>query len=88
MPDLSKSVQVVKGAVDNLVQVGQETCSTSTDDALRADMPQALERVTHASTLLIDAAQLLKCEPGSMQGRKMLIEGARCKCLGEKSLST
>lgn len=88
MPDLSKSVQVVKGAVDNLVQVGQETCSTSTDDALRADMPQALERVTHASTLLIDAAQLLKCEPSSMQGRKMLIEGARCKCLDEKKTSS
>lgn len=79
MPDLSKSVQVVKSAVDNLVKVGHETCSTSTDDLVRADMPQALERVNHASTLLIDAAHILKYESSSIKGRQMLIQGARCK---------
>jgi vinculin len=79
MPDLSKSVQVVKFAVDNLVKVGHETCSTSTDDLLRADMPQALERVNQASTLLIDAAHMLKHDPCSTKGRQMLIEGARCE---------
>ena len=79
MPDLSKSVQVVKNAVDNLVDVGNETCSTSTDDHLRAEMSHAVERVNYASKLLIDAAQILKNEPSSVRGRKMLIEGARCK---------
>ena len=79
MPDLSHPVQVVKGAVDNLVKVGHETCSTSTDDLLRADMPRALERVNQASALLIDAAYILKSEPCSIKGRHMLIEGARCK---------
>jgi vinculin len=79
MPDLSKSVQVVKSAVDNLVKVGHETCSTSTDDLLRTDMPQALERVNQASTLLIDAAHILKSESCSIKGRQMLIQGARCK---------
>ncbi len=79
MPDLSKSVQVVKTAVDNLVKVGHETCSTSNDDLLRTDMPQALERVNHASTLLIDAAHILKSESSSTKGQQMLIQGARCK---------
>jgi vinculin len=84
MPDLSKSVQVVKSAVDNLVKVGHETCSTSTDDLLRADMPQALERVNQASTLLIDAAHILKNESCSIKGRQMLIQGARCKIFSRK----
>jgi hypothetical protein len=79
MPDLSKSVQVVKAAVDNLVKVSHETCSTSLDDLLRTDMPQALERVNQASTLLIDAAHILKQESSSIKGRQMLIQGARCK---------
>lgn len=79
LPDLSKSVQVVKSAVDNLVKVGHETCSTSIDDLLRDDMPQALERVNHASTLLIDAAHILKSESSSIKGRQMLIQGARCR---------
>ena len=78
MPDLSKPVQVVKSAVDNLVKVGHETCSTSTDDLLRDEMPHALERGNHASTLLINAAHILKHEPNSIKGRQMLIEGARC----------
>jgi len=42
-------------------------------------MPQALERVNHASTLLIDAAHILKYESCSIKGRQMLIQGARCK---------
>ncbi len=79
MPDLSKSVQVVKSAVDNLVKVGNETCSISHDDLLRTDMPHALERVNQASTLLIDAAHILKHESSSIKGRQMLIQGARCK---------
>lgn len=78
MPDLSKSVQVVQQAIENLVKVGHETCSTSVDDRLRADMPKSLERVDLASRLLINAAHLLKYEPDSIKGRKMLIEGARC----------
>lgn len=81
MPDLSKSVQIVQNAVGNLVDVGHETCSNSTDDRLRADMPRALDRVNQASKLLIDAAHLLKYESHSIKGRKMLIEGARCRCL-------
>lgn len=44
-------------------------------------MPQALERVNQASTLLIDAAHILKYEPSSVQGRQMLIQGARCKTI-------
>ncbi|UJR37879.1 hypothetical protein I4U23_030569 [Adineta vaga] len=78
MPDLSKPVQVVKLAVDNLVKIGHETCSTTSDDLLRDEMPNALERVNHASTLLMNAAQMLKHEPNSVKGRQMLIEGARC----------
>lgn len=42
-------------------------------------MPRALERVNQASTLLIDAAHILKCESSSIKGRQMLIQGARCK---------
>ncbi|CAF1061492.1 unnamed protein product [Adineta ricciae] len=86
MPDLSKPVQVVKSAVDNLVKVGHETCSTSTDDLLRDEMPHALERVNHASTLLINAAHILKHEPNSIKGRQMLIEGARCILHGISAL--
>ncbi|CAF1409619.1 unnamed protein product [Adineta steineri] len=86
MPDLSKHVQVVKLAVDNLIQVGHETCSTSTDDLLRVDMPQAFQRVNQASTLLINAAQILKHEPCSTKGRQMLIEGARCILQGISAL--
>lgn len=67
--------------MDNLVQVGHETCSTNNDDLLRVDMPRALERVNQASTLLIDAAHLLKCESSSVKGRQMLIQGARCKTI-------
>lgn len=78
IPDLCKPVQGVKLAVDNLIRVGQETCATTTDDRLRADMPHALERVNHASASLINAAQTLKHEPCSSRGRQMLIEGARC----------
>ena len=79
LPDLSKSVQVVQNAVGNLVEVGEETCANSIDDRLRVEMPQALERVNQASNLLLDAARLLKYESDSIRGRKMLIEGARCK---------
>ena len=85
MPDLSKSVQVVKSAVDNLVKVGHETCSTSNDDLLRMDMPQALERVNQASTMLIDAAHILKSESSSTNGQQMLIQGARCTSYGNRT---
>lgn len=78
MSDLSKPVKVVKSAVDNLVRIAHETSSTSTDDHLRTDMPHALERVNCASKLLIDAAEILKNQPSSIRGRKMLIDGARC----------
>ncbi|CAF0992993.1 unnamed protein product [Rotaria sp. Silwood1] len=86
IPDLSKPVQIVKSAVDNLVKVIHETCLTSTDDLLRSDMPQALARVNKASTLLIDAAHILKYEPCSIKGRQMLIEGARCILQGISAL--
>ncbi|CAF2517305.1 unnamed protein product [Rotaria sp. Silwood2] len=86
IPDLSKPVQIVKSAVDNLVKVSHETCLTSTDDLLRTDMPQALARVNKASTLLIDAAHILKYEPCSIKGRQMLIEGARCILQGISAL--
>ncbi|CAF0725168.1 unnamed protein product [Rotaria sordida] len=86
IPDLSKSVQIVKSAVDNLVKVGHETCLTSTDDLLRTDIPEALVRINKASTLLIDAAHILKHEPYSIKGRQMLIEGARCILQGISAL--
>ncbi|CAF1551499.1 unnamed protein product, partial [Didymodactylos carnosus] len=77
MPDLSRPVQAVKIAVDNLIKVGNETCSVSNDDLLRKDLPVALRRVEQSSMFLIDAASLLKQDPYSVEGRKMLIEGAR-----------
>ncbi|CAF4343393.1 unnamed protein product, partial [Rotaria socialis] len=86
MPDLSKPVQIVKSAVDNLVKVGHETCSTSTDDLLQNEMPQVLVRVNQASALLIDAAHMFKYEPCSIKGRQMLIEGARYILQGVSAL--
>lgn len=44
-------------------------------------MPRALERVNQASALLLDAARILKYESSSVQGRQMLIQGARCKTI-------
>ena len=47
-------------------------------------MPQALERVNYASTLLFDAAHLLKNESDSVKGRQMLIQGARCEFVEQR----
>ena len=77
MPDLSRPVETVSRAVENLVKVGKETIDKSEDEILRADMPQSLQRVERASKLLEEAARVLRLEPHSQRARSLLIEGSR-----------
>ncbi|XP_067124488.1 vinculin-like isoform X4 [Centruroides vittatus] len=77
MPDLSRPVLAVSKAVTNLVKVGRETINSSDDQALRQDMPSALQRVEKASKLLEEASTLLSSDPYSQPARKKLIDGAR-----------
>lgn len=77
MPDLSRPVLAVSKAVTNLVKVGRETINSSDDQALRQDMPAALQRVEKASKLLEEASTLLSSDPYSQPARKKLIDGAR-----------
>jgi len=86
MPDLSKPVEAVSRAVENLTRVGKETISKSEDDILRAEMPTALQRVDRASKLLEEAAFMLKGDPYSQQARNLLIEGSRGILQGTSSL--
>lgn len=86
MPDLSKPVQAVSRAVENLTKVGKDTISKSDDEILRADMPNSLHRVDRASKLLEDAAAMLKDDPYSQQARHLLLEGSRGILQGTSSL--
>lgn len=86
MPDLSKPVQAVSRAVENLAKVGKETINKSEDEILRADLPTALNRVERASSLLEEAAMMLRTDPYSQQARQLLIEGSRGILQGTSSL--
>lgn len=86
MPDLSKPVEAVSRAVENLVKVGKETINKSDDQILRADMPNSLQRVERAARLLEEAAYMLKRDPYSQQARQLLIEGSRGILQGTSSL--
>lgn len=86
MPDLSRPVEAVSRAVENLAKVGKETINKSEDEILRADMPNALHRVERASSLLEEAAMMLKQDPYSQQARQLLIEGSRGILQGTSSL--
>jgi len=86
MPDLSKPVQAVSRAVENLTKVGKDTINKSDDEILRADMPNSLHRVERASKLLEEAADMLKDDPYSQQARHLLIEGSRGILQGTSSL--
>ncbi|ESN97209.1 hypothetical protein HELRODRAFT_187353 [Helobdella robusta] len=77
MPDLTRPVQVVKMAVDNLIKVGYETINNSEDEILKQDMPPSLTRVEESCMLLVAAAEMLKDDPLSPAARKKLIEGSR-----------
>lgn len=86
MPDLSKPVQAVSRAVENLVKIGRDTINKSEDEILRADMPQSLHRIDRASKLLEEAAIMLKNDPYSQQARHLLLEGSRGILQGTSSL--
>lgn len=86
MPDLSKPVQAVSRAVEDLAKVGKTTINKSEDDILRADMPNALHRVERASSVLEEAAMMLRNDPYSQQARHLLIEGSRGILQGTSSL--
>uniref|UniRef100_A0A915ID47 Vinculin n=2 Tax=Romanomermis culicivorax TaxID=13658 RepID=A0A915ID47_ROMCU len=77
MPDLTRPVDAVSRAVDNLIKVGYDTCHSSDDRILQQDMPPALQRVESSSKLLENACRLLRSDPYSVDGRRMLIDGAR-----------
>ena len=86
MPDLSKPVEAVSRAVENLTKVGKDTINRSDDEILRAEMPNSLHRVDRASKLLEEAAHMLKGDPYSQQARHLLIEGSRGILQGTSSL--
>ncbi|GMS95777.1 hypothetical protein PENTCL1PPCAC_17952 [Pristionchus entomophagus] len=86
MPDLTHPVGAVAKAVDNLIQVGYDTCDHSTDRILQQDMPPSLQRVQGASNLLNEASHMLKIEPYSSPARKKLIDGARGILQGTSAL--
>ena len=60
-----------------LVRVGSETVNETPDSLLKRDMPPALEMVKAAFDGLGDAAQYTAADPFSVQGREVLIKGAR-----------
>ncbi|KRY19782.1 Vinculin, partial [Trichinella patagoniensis] len=86
MPDLTRPVDAVSRAVENLVQVGYDTIHLSDDDILKQDMPPALQRVETSSRLLEEACYVLRDDSYSSQGRKKLIEGSRGILQGTSAL--
>ncbi|KAK6752623.1 hypothetical protein RB195_003813 [Necator americanus] len=86
MPDLTRPVNLVSKAVDNLIKVGYDTCDSSDDRILQQDMPPALQRVENSSRLLEDACHMLKGDPYSVPARKKLIDGARGILQGTSAL--
>uniref|UniRef100_A0A672Q7A1 Vinculin n=1 Tax=Sinocyclocheilus grahami TaxID=75366 RepID=A0A672Q7A1_SINGR len=77
IPDLTAPVAAVQAAVSNLVRVGKETVQTTEDAIMRRDMPPAFIKVENACTKLVQAAQMLKSDPYSVQARDYLIDGSR-----------
>ncbi|XP_052426111.1 vinculin-like isoform X3 [Carassius gibelio] len=77
IPDLTAPVAAVQAAVSNLVRVGKETVQTTEDPIMRRDMPPAFIKVETACTKLVQAAQMLKADPYSVQARDYLIDGSR-----------
>lgn len=77
MPDLSLPVQVVQKAAANLIKVGYETCATSDDLKLKKELSDALESVKQASCFLEEAANNLKTDPRSLNGKRSLLSGER-----------
>uniref|UniRef100_A0A9J7WXN4 Vinculin n=1 Tax=Cyprinus carpio carpio TaxID=630221 RepID=A0A9J7WXN4_CYPCA len=77
IPDLTAPVAAVQAAVSNLVRVGKETVQTTEDAIMRRDMPPAFIKVETACTKLVQAAQMLKADPYSVQARDYLIDGSR-----------
>uniref|UniRef100_A0A8C2IC70 Vinculin n=1 Tax=Cyprinus carpio TaxID=7962 RepID=A0A8C2IC70_CYPCA len=77
IPDLTAPVAAVQAAVSNLVRVGKETVQTTEDAIMRRDMPPAFIKVETACTKLVQAAQMLKGDPYSVQARDYLIDGSR-----------
>lgn len=63
--------------IDLSIKVGYETCETSDDSELRAEMPKALFQVEEACQYLQQAATQLKQDPKSPTGKKSLISGER-----------
>ncbi|KAI6187116.1 Vinculin [Aphelenchoides besseyi] len=86
MPDLTRPVGAVSRAVENLIQVGYDTCNSSQDRILQQDMPPALQRVEVSSRSLENACHLLKSDPYSSPARKNLIDGARGILQGTSAL--
>ena len=70
-------VGVVQKAVSNLINVGNEAVLESSDLLLKRDMPPALDLVQAASDSLGQAAAFISTDPFSVQGREVLIKGAR-----------
>ena len=60
-----------------LINVGNKRVSESSDLLLKRDMPPALDCVQAASDSLGQAASLISSDPYSVQGREVLIKGAR-----------
>ena len=77
IPNLDAPVSTVQSAVANLYKVGTETVEDSSDLLLKRDMPPALETVQAASDSLGQAAEYIRADPYSVQGREVLIKGAR-----------
>ena len=86
MAELCRPVSVVRQAVSNLVIVGKETISGSSDAILRQDMPNALVRVEKSCQFLEEASEMLKQDPYSSAARKRLIEGSGGILQGTSSL--
>jgi vinculin len=86
IPDLSSQITAVTAAVVNLVDVAKQTCASSKDAILKEEMPVAYTKVEVSSTNLAESTQTLKKDPYSVDGRRMLLDGARGILSGTSSL--
>lgn len=86
MSDLTKPVEAVSMAVENLKKVGKDTINQSEDEILRNEMPNSLLRVEQAARLLEEANQIFRQDAYSQPARKLLLEGSRGILQGTSSL--
>ena len=91
IPDLTRPVDAVSKAIQNLVMVGNEMVASGgdgdhADTALQRDMPLALSKVETAASLLQEAAALSQVKPNSKITRQKLIEGSRFILQGTSSV--